>query len=197
MEPVGILNGCKKKVRIPRATETATRTTSIFSRTDACGYDLSHLAAACSRFAIRSRSVFWPAFNAIAFRISPTARETLSIACGLSRSRCSLTILRTRLQRLVASRTVRDKSHCPIMVRFLTDTPNQSGWGHGPGLQSARRQSWPSPSPILLENLPNHGRLCCSWCCHRRRGSGWRGRRTRFFHPETKGPDRLPHTDGQ
>src|SRR5580700_8655702 len=45
MEPVGILNGWMKNVRMAMATETATRRTSTFSRQEALGYGLSHLLA--------------------------------------------------------------------------------------------------------------------------------------------------------
>src|SRR6266498_231131 len=80
IEPVGILNGCKKNVRIPIATASATSSTSIFSRQAALGYGLSHLLAVFSRFSIcgckaslvlLECSVFWSSARAEA--TAPTA----------------------------------------------------------------------------------------------------------------------------
>src|SRR5579884_694801 len=115
MEPVGILKGCAKNVRMAIATASATSNTSTFSRMPALGYGLSHL------FAVFSRSVI-PFFNCSSAALSRTAAATAPmevsmavIACGERMSLCALSNLRTCLHMSDAWRAVLDLNHLEAM----------------------------------------------------------------------------------
>src|SRR5439155_16136338 len=108
MEPVWILNGCRKNVRMAMATAMATSSTSTFSRKPALGYGLSHLFAAFSRLVISSSNSLLLAPALIAFFSSNMASSIAVMACGARMSRWALTNLPTCLCIWPAWRTVRE-----------------------------------------------------------------------------------------